>query len=330
MPAGDPERRAKRGQPVRIAAETFNTQLAMLRDWRDRRHDIRRPPRPSRPQESRPFELKTEIDSNDRAVAWDLGHEEDEEHEFTVHLGPEFVQESKHFWPRSALARARWDTGDTDFLPGARGVAFLHEGDWHCRDLAIPITLGKVQTRTTNFGGSGDNEATERCNVKRCTATGTEVGDEIEIWLEPWHLGGDAAPSPRPGLSPAVFGGDILMLTPFRRQVQAAGEVGWCPVTPPLDCARFSVRAWYDGTANVPRGWHLCDGDNGTPDLRGRVPAGVGGKVPSRGATYGEDEHQHSAHISATGEGFVDGSRLTDHASSWQPTLAVHWIMRTH
>jgi hypothetical protein len=32
---------------------------------------------------------------------------------------------------------------------------------------------------------------------------------------------------------------------------------------------------WYGDIASIPAGWVLCDGTNGTPDLRGRVPFGV-------------------------------------------------------
>lgn len=32
---------------------------------------------------------------------------------------------------------------------------------------------------------------------------------------------------------------------------------------------------WYGDAAAIPAGWALCDGTNGTPDLRGRIPVGV-------------------------------------------------------
>lgn len=35
------------------------------------------------------------------------------------------------------------------------------------------------------------------------------------------------------------------------------------------------VVLWFGVAANVPAGWAICDGTNGTPDMRGRVPVGV-------------------------------------------------------
>lgn len=32
---------------------------------------------------------------------------------------------------------------------------------------------------------------------------------------------------------------------------------------------------WYGAAASCPSGWAICDGTNGTPDMRGRVPVGV-------------------------------------------------------
>jgi microcystin-dependent protein len=35
------------------------------------------------------------------------------------------------------------------------------------------------------------------------------------------------------------------------------------------------VMIWTKGTNNIPSGWALCDGNNGTPDLRGKFILGV-------------------------------------------------------
>lgn len=47
----------------------------------------------------------------------------------------------------------------------------------------------------------------------------------------------------------------------------------------PLLMAAFptgSVILWFGSSGSVPAGWQLCNGTNGTPDLRDRVPIGAG------------------------------------------------------
>lgn len=38
---------------------------------------------------------------------------------------------------------------------------------------------------------------------------------------------------------------------------------------------------WWGTLPNIPVGWALCDGTNGTPDLRGKFVAGAGGAIAS-------------------------------------------------
>jgi microcystin-dependent protein len=46
---------------------------------------------------------------------------------------------------------------------------------------------------------------------------------------------------------------------------------------------------WYGSSA--PTGWLICNGQNGTPDLRGRFPVGVGSGDYTLGKTGGEEKH---------------------------------------
>jgi hypothetical protein len=50
---------------------------------------------------------------------------------------------------------------------------------------------------------------------------------------------------------------------------------------------------WGGLIANIPNGWLLCDGQNGTPDLRDRFIKGANGNP---GATGGAATHTHDAH----------------------------------
>lgn len=59
------------------------------------------------------------------------------------------------------------------------------------------------------------------------------------------------------------------------------------------------IVAWSGSITTIPYGWALCDGTNGTPDLRGRFIIGTGSwsdvygsKTYSPGDTGGERKHQ--------------------------------------
>lgn len=53
-----------------------------------------------------------------------------------------------------------------------------------------------------------------------------------------------------------------------------------------------SIVAWNAPVSAIPRAWSLCDGSNGTPDLRGRIPVGAGGAY-SPGNFGGDATHDH-------------------------------------
>lgn len=51
-----------------------------------------------------------------------------------------------------------------------------------------------------------------------------------------------------------------------------------------------AITMWSGATATIPSGWALCNGSNGTPDLRDRFVIGAG-NIYSVGATGGEAQH---------------------------------------
>lgn len=79
------------------------------------------------------------------------------------------------------------------------------------------------------------------------------------------------------------------------------------------------VVSWYGDKANVPSGWAICDGTNGTPDLRDRFIVGAGNSYSLK-ATGGSDKvsltadqngpHSHSGTTSSSQQTVVPGSDL--------------------
>jgi len=69
-----------------------------------------------------------------------------------------------------------------------------------------------------------------------------------------------------------------------------------------------AIIMWSGTLANIPSGWQLCDGTNGTPDLRQRFIIGVlSGQNP--GGTGGSWTHIHGVDIPAFNSGTYAGDR---------------------
>ena len=53
-----------------------------------------------------------------------------------------------------------------------------------------------------------------------------------------------------------------------------------------------TILPWYGSADNVPNGYAVCNGQNGTPDLRGRFLVGVNGSTYKLGSKGGEEKHK--------------------------------------
>lgn len=85
------------------------------------------------------------------------------------------------------------------------------------------------------------------------------------------------------------------------------------------------IAIWSGTVATIPAKWSLCNGSNGTPDLREKFIMGAGTTAPA--TTGGSNAHTHS--VSATGSGAagvtVDSGGPSDHGTSvTQPTISNH------
>ena len=72
------------------------------------------------------------------------------------------------------------------------------------------------------------------------------------------------------------------------------------------------ISLWYGAIGSVPTGWYLCDGSNGTPDLRDRFVVGAGSTYAvSATGGYTDAEivnHTHSATTAIADAGHSHGS----------------------
>ena len=106
------------------------------------------------------------------------------------------------------------------------------------------------------------------------------------------------------------------------------------------------INLWAGAIVDIPAGWVLCDGNNGTPDLRDRFLVGAGdsfdpddsGGANTHTHTGTTDGHNHTLQSNATvsaGSGFhrdVDvktDTFTTDPANHLPPYYALAYIMKT-
>ena len=103
---------------------------------------------------------------------------------------------------------------------------------------------------------------------------------------------------------------------------------------------------WFGSIGSIPSGWVLCDGNNGTPDLRNKFLVGAGDSYAVDG-TGGNATHVHTftgdghTHTFTGGTNLQDGTgwlRTTDSqpavgtsdaGSSLPPYHALAYIMKT-
>lgn len=102
---------------------------------------------------------------------------------------------------------------------------------------------------------------------------------------------------------------------------------------------------WHGSIASIPKGWVLCDGTNGTPDLRGKFVPCAYSTLPA-GSTGGTSTHGHNFNFALGGSlaagnnlltvtpagnfavGFTGGGGgFTDPAGTLPPFYALAYIM---
>ncbi|MBA7701435.1 hypothetical protein ES703_110173 [subsurface metagenome] len=105
------------------------------------------------------------------------------------------------------------------------------------------------------------------------------------------------------------------------------------------------IMLWAGAIVDIPSGWHLCDGDAGTPDLRHIFVLGAS-SVVAPGSSGGSASHQHDftgdghAHNILEGTGMAAGTDFypetdqqpgvgtSDLASTEPPWYALSYIMK--
>jgi hypothetical protein len=81
------------------------------------------------------------------------------------------------------------------------------------------------------------------------------------------------------------------------------------------------ISLWYGSIANIPSGWVICDGTNGTPDLRDRFVVGAGSTyaVTATGGSADAIVVSHTHTITDSGHNHLSGSNGDIQSATWNP-----------
>lgn len=77
---------------------------------------------------------------------------------------------------------------------------------------------------------------------------------------------------------------------------------GWSPL-------HGIICMWAGQPQDLPDGWAICDGTNGTPDLRGRYPYGVTVSRPV-GSKFGYGTHKHNLTTNSSTDSLQAGDAI--------------------
>jgi len=98
---------------------------------------------------------------------------------------------------------------------------------------------------------------------------------------------------------------------------------------PVADLPTGVIISWHDSIENIPSGWALCDGNNGTPDLIEKFPKSIPDTSTDPGATGGENattlsesqlpSHSHGAGSTNESGGHNHSIGQDLEGDSWSP-----------
>jgi microcystin-dependent protein len=176
-----------------------------------------------------------------------------------------------------------------------------------------------------------NNGLADTVTVKNTTGTGVAVPAGKTMWV--FNNGTNVVEAMNHAASltlgtalPAASGGTGLTSPGTSGNILTSNGTAWTSSTPAPTFVAGMIMLWSGSIASVPSGWALCDGTNGTPNLRDRFVVGAG-TTYAVNATGGAStvtlaetnlpSHTHS--ISATG---TSGSSSVDHTHTFSGTTA--------
>lgn len=93
-----------------------------------------------------------------------------------------------------------------------------------------------------------------------------------------------------------------------------------------------AIIMWHGTIGNIPAGWVICDGNNGTPNLLAKFVQGVATAGTNPGDTGGSVNHSHATPLAANMQsGGGDNYKVanTDASDGRPPFYDIAFIMKT-
>jgi microcystin-dependent protein len=176
-----------------------------------------------------------------------------------------------------------------------------------------------------------NNGLADTVTVKNTTGTGIAVPAGKTMWV--YNNGTNvveamnhAATLTLGSALPAASGGTGLTSPGTTGNVLTSTGTAWSSAALPPSFVTGMILLWSGSIASVPSGWALCDGTNGTPNLRDRFVIGAGstyavnatgGSATATLATTNLPSHTHS--ISASG---TTGNQSNGHTHTFSGTTS--------
>lgn len=160
-------------------------------------------------------------------------------------------------------------------------------------------------------------------------ADGTDYEVDSQAWLDEHTLQLISEEIvARPTLVSLAFAGpDVNLKTTWEKQWEPWGAIPSTDLSATMWQTGMII-LWSGSIASIPAGWHLCDGTEGTPDLRNRFivcigdlynPSDIGGAM-THIHTASQPAHTHTF---PPGLGFAFGTFMTNNMPTARPAITV-------
>ena len=169
--------------------------------------------------------------------------------------------------------------------------------------------------------------------LSNMVAVSATVFTNSEVWLRIWVRTGTNAfvrlePDQRiTAVGYAMMAASVTDGAITDRHVSQQAGISAAKISGLPQIPQGIIVMWSGSLTNIPAGWVLCDGSNGSPNLRDRFVVGASA-VRSVGATGGSEAHSHSASTgigsTRTGDGGGTGGSRSDHTHPVTVTTTNH------